>query len=197
MKGADQVLAVARVDAGLAADRAVDLGEQRGRHLHAVQPAQQDGCGKSGKIADHPAAERHDRSGPVDAMIEQPLQQVAELRHALRCLTGGQDDAATGDAGALQTALQNPEMRCGGEVGVGDDDRIRPAQHRRQLRSGTRQQAAAYHDVVAALAEADGEALVLAHVDAPPACAASASSTRLTTSPTGALLLSTIRSASA
>ena len=134
---------------------------------------------------------------PVDTLIEQPIQQGRELRHALGRFTGRQDDAAAGDAGGVQAALQDTEMRGAGQIGVGDDDRVRPAQHRRQLRPGARQEAVAHHDVVAALAEADGEALVVAHVDAPSACAASASSTRLTTAPTGALLLSTIRSASA
>ena len=55
---------------------------------------------------------------------------------------------------------------------------------------------AAHHDLVAALAEADGEALVLAHVDAPPRCAESLEHA-VDDRPTGALLLSTIRSASA
>ena len=71
-------------------------------------------------------------------------------------------------------------MRRAGQVGVGDDDRVRPAQRPGASSDPARQQTAAY-DLVAALAEADGEALVLAHVDAPSACAASASSTRLTT----------------
>ena len=39
---ADQVLAMARIDRGLAADRGVDLRQQRGRHLHHVEPAAQD-----------------------------------------------------------------------------------------------------------------------------------------------------------
>jgi len=42
MERADQILAVAAVDAGLAAYRTVDLGQQRGRHLHEADAAQGD-----------------------------------------------------------------------------------------------------------------------------------------------------------
>jgi hypothetical protein len=34
MERADQVLAEPVIDAGLAADARIDLGQQRGRHLH-------------------------------------------------------------------------------------------------------------------------------------------------------------------
>src|SRR5262249_37141403 len=39
MEGAGEILAVARVDAGLAADRGVDLRQQGGGHLHDMQAA--------------------------------------------------------------------------------------------------------------------------------------------------------------
>ena len=83
MEGADQVLAVARVDAGLAADRAVDLGEQGGRHLHVSDAAQQDRRAEPGEVADHAAAEGHDRGRALDPGLEQDIEQPLELRHAL------------------------------------------------------------------------------------------------------------------
>ena len=58
MKRAEQVLALRRVDAGLAADGRVDLRQQRGRHLHEIDAAAQDRRGKAREIADHAAAER-------------------------------------------------------------------------------------------------------------------------------------------
>ena len=57
VEGAEQVLALRRVDAGLAADRGIDLRQQRGRHLYEVDAAAQDGCREAGEIADHAAAE--------------------------------------------------------------------------------------------------------------------------------------------
>jgi hypothetical protein len=49
---------MARVDPGLAAHRAVDLRQKRGRHLHEAHAPAQDRGGETHQIADHPAAER-------------------------------------------------------------------------------------------------------------------------------------------
>ena len=54
VKGAEQVLAVARVDADLAADRGIDLRQQGRRHLHEGQAAQGGGGGEAGEVADRP-----------------------------------------------------------------------------------------------------------------------------------------------
>ena len=62
---ADQVLAERMVDAGLAADGAVDLREQRRRDLHDRNAAQVGGRGKAGRVAHDPAAERHDAAGAI------------------------------------------------------------------------------------------------------------------------------------
>src|SRR6056297_521874 len=51
MERADQVLAVARVDPGLAAHRAVDLRQQRGGHLNEAHAPPQDRGGKARKVA--------------------------------------------------------------------------------------------------------------------------------------------------
>ena len=79
MEGADEVLAVARIDAGLAADRGIDLGQQRGRDLHEAHAAPHDRGGKAGEIADDAAAERHDEIAALDARLEDrvanPLQR--------------------------------------------------------------------------------------------------------------------------
>ena len=39
VEGADEILAMARVDGGLAADRGIDLRQERGRHLHVIDAA--------------------------------------------------------------------------------------------------------------------------------------------------------------
>ena len=73
MKGADQVLAVPRIDRGLAADRGIDLRQQRGRYLHVVETAADDRGGEAGEIADHAAAERHHEVAALDARGDQRL----------------------------------------------------------------------------------------------------------------------------
>ena len=77
MEGADQVLALRRVDAGLAADRGIDLRQQRGRHLHEAHAAAQDAGGKAGEIADDAAAQGDDEIAALEAHLEQPLAQRA------------------------------------------------------------------------------------------------------------------------
>ena len=52
MKRADQVLALRMVDADLAADRAVDLREQRRRHLDDGDAAQVRRRGEAGDVAE-------------------------------------------------------------------------------------------------------------------------------------------------
>jgi hypothetical protein len=162
MEGADQILAVAGVDPGLAANRAVDLGQQRGRDLNVVDATQGDRGGQPGKIADHPAADGQDSRRPLGAQIEQLVQQLAQLRQVFGSLARGHRDPAPRDRCRVQTLLQGRQMRRCGEVGVGHDDR-RSRHHLGQLRSGTRQQTVSDHDVVAAGAEPDPKPFVAVH----------------------------------
>jgi hypothetical protein len=195
MEGADQILAVARVDAGLAADRAVDLGEQGGRHLHVSNAAQQDRRTEPGKIADHAAAEGDDRGRALDPGREQDIEQPLELRHALGSFAGGQHDAPVAQRGGIEARLEPAKMPGCREALVGHDHQIARAQQR-QLLAALRQQTPADHDVIASVGEIDPQTLGRAH-DAPSWTAASACSVRATTSPIGPLPLSTIKSASA
>jgi hypothetical protein len=94
MEGADEVLAMARIDAGLAADRAVDLGEQGGRDLHIRNAAQQDRRAESGKVADHAATEGDDRCRALDPGCQQDIEQPLKLRHTFGGFAGRQHDPA-------------------------------------------------------------------------------------------------------
>ena len=76
VEGADQILALRRVDAGLAADGGIDLRQQRGRHLHEIDAAAQDRGGKAGEIADHAAAERDDEIVALDLGRDQGLADL-------------------------------------------------------------------------------------------------------------------------
>ena len=71
VEGADHVLAERVVDRGLAADRGVDLREQRGRHLDERHAALVDGGGEPRQVADHAAAQRDDQRVAPAARLEQ------------------------------------------------------------------------------------------------------------------------------
>ena len=49
-------------------DAAVHHGKERRRHLDKRDAAHERGCGKSGKVADDAAAERHDRGLAVEGI---------------------------------------------------------------------------------------------------------------------------------
>ena len=74
---AEQILALRRIDPGLAADGGIHLRQQRGRHLHEIDAAAQDRGRKAGEIADHAAAERNDEIVALDLCRD---QRFADLR---------------------------------------------------------------------------------------------------------------------
>jgi ElaB/YqjD/DUF883 family membrane-anchored ribosome-binding protein len=80
---ADQILAGAAVDRGLAADRAVDLREQGGGNLDEVAAALEDRGREADQVADHAAAQRDDMIAALDAEIEQLVGERFELGPAL------------------------------------------------------------------------------------------------------------------
>ena len=120
MEGADQVLALRRVDAGLAADGGVDLRQQRGRHLHEADAATHDARRKAGEIADHAAAERDDEIAALEAHLEQALAQPGQAGEALRRLAGGQNLRAGVPADGLQACFERRQV-AGSDIGVRDD----------------------------------------------------------------------------
>ena len=61
IKRADDVLGVGMIDPDLAADRAVDLGEQGRRHHDQGKPAGERGRDKAGEVADHAAPQGDDQ----------------------------------------------------------------------------------------------------------------------------------------
>ena len=86
VKRAEQVLALRRIDPGLAADRGIDLRQQRGRHLHEIDAAAQDGGGEAGEVADHAAAERDHQIVALDLRRDQRLADLLEAGIGFRAL---------------------------------------------------------------------------------------------------------------
>ena len=102
MEGAEQVLAVRRIDAGLAADRGIDLRQQRGRHLHEIDAAPQDRRREAGEIADDAAAERDHQIVALDLGRDQRFADFLEAGIALGALAFLDDDPRGRDAGGRQ-----------------------------------------------------------------------------------------------
>jgi hypothetical protein len=110
VESADQILALPRVDAGLAADRGIHLGQQRGRHLHDADAAPQNAGGKARQIADHPAAERHDAIAALDAKLEQALAERRQYGEALARLAGAHHGLAEKQAVSVETRFHRGEI---------------------------------------------------------------------------------------
>ena len=80
VEGADEVLARAGVDAGLAADRGVDHAEQRGRHVHDPYAAQPGGRHEAAEVGGRSAADGDDRVGAGEPGATERLPAVARRR---------------------------------------------------------------------------------------------------------------------
>ena len=82
----DQVLAEPVIDAGLAADARIDLGQQRRRHLDDRDAAQERRRDEPGHVADHAAADRHHEVAPVRADLDQPVVHRLDAAQVLALL---------------------------------------------------------------------------------------------------------------
>ena len=76
VKGPDQVLGPGMIDGGLAADRGVDLGQDRGRQRDEVHPAHVGGGDESGHVADRPTTETEDGGGAIEAGGQRAIPAV-------------------------------------------------------------------------------------------------------------------------
>ena len=156
IKGADQVFAGARVNPGLAADRAVDLGQQGRRNLHEIDAAQQCRRGKPRQIADHPAAQRHQHRAALDTARQDLLGEAAEMIEILGLLAGRQHDRMIRDPGRDEAVAQRRQPMPG-DVFVGDHDRLAAAHQRQHLAPGRGDQPRPDDDVIGALGQCDAQ----------------------------------------
>ncbi len=162
MEGPDEVLAVARVDSGLAAHGGIHLRQERGRHLHEAHAATQDRGGEPRQIADHAPAQRQDDVAPLAALVEQPFHRLRQPGPAFRGFPRFQQQrgglhARHPVAQTRQMQLRHPSLR--------DDEDPRAAQERRDQLSGPREQPLPDVHVIGAVAQ--GHVNDLAHVRMP------------------------------
>ena len=151
VEGADHVLAQRVVDAGLAAHRGIDLGQQRGRHLDEVHPALIAGRGEPAHVADHPATKGDEGGLAIMAILQQTVEdQLQGFPVLVRLAIGQHDRANRAVAQGAQQALQI-ERRDGL---VGDDRHLAPGEMGQEA-FRLIQKALADVDRVAALTELD------------------------------------------
>ena len=129
MKRAEQVLAGNQIDAGLAADRGVDLREQRGRDLQHRDAAHEDGGQKAADIRHDAAAESDYDAGAVAAAFNHLLGQRFDFREPLAFFAAGQEqglESAAAEAGSQPRPVQIPNVFC-------RDDKQRARRARNEL----------------------------------------------------------------
>jgi hypothetical protein len=154
MERAEQVFPLRRIDSSLAADRRVDLRQQRSRHLDEIDAAAQDRGREPGEIADHAAAERDHQIVAFDLGRDQRFADLFEAGIGFRTFTFLDNDARGGDAGLRQRRLGffQPVL-C--DVAVGDDGGARAGPQGGDTGAQRWQHIAADHDVIGTLAERD------------------------------------------
>ena len=152
---ADQVLACARVDRGLAADAGIDLRQQRGGKLDEAAAALEHRGGETGQIADHPAAKGQYVIAPVDPFGQQEVAQLFQMRPVLGRFARGQHQPARLFPVSRQRGVDRvaPQRR---DMGIGDDGHGLLAQQRAALCGDVGQQAAAHAHIIAAARQRDG-----------------------------------------
>ncbi len=106
--GADQVLARGVVDADLAADRAVDLRQERRRHLDDRDAAEVGRGGESGDVADDPAADGDDRRRAIGRGANQGIVDASDGGELLVALAVGNEDRLFRGEPRERVAVQAP-----------------------------------------------------------------------------------------
>src|SRR3990167_2243142 len=154
MESACKVLPVLRVDAGLAADGTVHLGEQGRRNLGEVDAATQDRRRKASQVADHATAQRDHEVAAFDLLAEQPFGQLLKLGKGFRALARGQANGGVADARRVEAFLQRRQVKsCHGLVGY-DGNALAP-EKRGEMRARGHDETGTDENVIGPVAEVD------------------------------------------
>ena len=155
----DQVLATGVVNARLAADRGIDLREQRRRHLDERDAAQVGRGGEPGDIANDAPAEGDDGRVAVGARFDQPVEDERYGVERLAALAVRQADGL--DLLAVEAGRQRVEVKRRNDV-VADDQAIVAGHVRGQVETTT-EQPATDDDRITPFAELYGNGSVYRH----------------------------------
>ena len=125
MEGTDQVLALRRVDAGFAADRGIDLGDDGGGDLDEGKSAVENGGYEASQIAHDAAAERDDDGFPVMSGADHFAGEGFRMDHRLRGLACGHCVQRGVETFSFKRREQRFRMQ-GGHGLIADDRRATP-----------------------------------------------------------------------
>ena len=156
MERADQILAVGGIDRGLAADRGIDLRQQRGRHLHVIEPAPHHRGGEAGEVADDAAAERDDEIAALDARRDDLPRRPARIRESFSTpspagtITRLDAIAPAGERGFGSGRAQTRATFSSVTIAT-----LAPGRNAAMRVAERSDESAADHDVIAAVAERD------------------------------------------
>ena len=157
VEGADQVLGARVVDADLAADRAVDHRQQRGRHLDPVDAAHVGGGGEAGHVAHHAAAEGDHQPVAAQAAPSTNASWTAAERRAV-LVSARRRGSARASAGPACASGRSSRAPCSDQTRRFDTTSARrPAKRREQLAAATPSRPWPIDDRVGALAQVDGD----------------------------------------
>ena len=110
---ADQVLAERMVDADLAADGAVDLREQRRRHMHQRDAPQVGRRREARHVADHAAAEGDERGRAIGVRANERIVDADDRGQLLVTLAVRDEDRlGAGDGARDPGSVQAPHQRA-------------------------------------------------------------------------------------
>ncbi len=155
------------VDRRLAADRGIDLRQDRGRDLNEVDPAHIDGAGKAGQVADDAAAQRDDHVLAVEACVQHGVENEFQAVEGFRLFAGRNNDLMRLVAGGLELRQYAVRMQRA-DVAVGHHDHALIGQERSNPLFGFAQKAWADDDLVGLEAFAgDRDASHVAHLPPP------------------------------
>ena len=102
VKRADHVFPRGVVHARLAADGGVDHGHDRRGNLHEVHAPLVRRGGEAGHVADHAAAERHERGLPVQSRVQGFVENLHQHVHVFVLLSVGKDHRLHADLAAFR-----------------------------------------------------------------------------------------------
>ena len=120
IKGADQILGAPMVQAGLAAERRVNLPDHGSRHLHDGEAAHICGRGEASQVADHAPAQRENRTLAREPGLDHRVEHALVSRQRLARLAGGNLDHR-GVKPGLHHRIARALAVERGDVTVGDD----------------------------------------------------------------------------
>ena len=112
MERTHKVLARNRIDPGLPSDRAVNLRQQTGRHLHEPYTTPDDRGREPGQITNHSTTESHQQIVALGLFGNQPLNNVLQIFPVFGALTRFQNQMHFINPCGGKTILQSCKMKA-------------------------------------------------------------------------------------